>query len=69
MEMIFPRSILHSSFVDFAALQKGQWIFLPASPLIKYYHLRSVKLGKTTDGINDSPRVKQQLSNRKHRSL
>lgn len=67
--MIFPRSILHPSFVDLAALQKVQWIFPPASSLIKYYHLHSVKLGKTTEGINDSPRIKQQLSNRKHRSL
>lgn len=53
----------------FAALQEGQWIFLPASLLIKYYHLHSVKLGKTTDGINDSPRIKQQLSKRKRKSL
>lgn len=69
MEMVFPRCVLHPSFVDLAALQKVQWIFPPASSLIKYYHLPSVKLGKTTEGINDSPRIKQELGNSKHRSL
>lgn len=60
---------MHPSFVDLAALQKVQWIFPPTSSLIKYYHLHSAKLGKTAEGINDSPRIKQQLSNRKRRSL
>lgn len=70
MEMIFPRSVLHHSFVDLAALQKLQWIILPSpSSPVKYYHLHSVRAGKTTEGINDSPRIQQQLCNRRDRSM
>lgn len=64
MEVIFPRSVLHPSFVDLGALPKVQWIFPPASSPIKYY-LRSVTWGRATEGINDSLRIEQQLCNRK----
>lgn len=67
--MIFPRSVWHASLVDLAALLKLQWLFPPASSLMKYYHLHSVKFGKTTEGINDSHWIKQQLRKRKHSSL
>lgn len=67
--MVFPRSVWYPSFVDFAALLKVQWFFPPASSLVKYYHLHSVKFGKTTEGINDSHWIKQQLRKRKHSSL
>lgn len=56
-------------FVALAALLKVQWFFPPTSSLMRYYHLHSVKFGRTTEGINDSHWIKQQLRKRKHSSL